>query len=426
MSKRRPHSLSRQKSRERRNRRSKIEQLETRLMLDGGGWQNPARPLDVNNDGQATAYDALLVINQLSRNGVSTPLGERPSRLSKYFDTSGDGNVSALDALQVINGLNRAGGGPVYPTLRAEGESELAPAGFISMMLGVLPGDDSQLVELSTQRTFGAEDFNELGFFVTDDAEGYVDGLAPEHPDYPQAVFDKQERHVVHSRLGLARDSHTVTFTAGQHIGVYIMQEAVGGGVSEDHLQVTTEDANSMSIGWEMFASPSSIYSVGNRGYDDVKVTVEVGEPYDPNATPVIEPIADQTIDELSELTLTIQISDADHERRDLSIEYINGPGVLVSDDTSLSYTWTPTEAEGPGEYEFSFRVTDPEGASTTETFAISVLEVNQTPVLQPIQDLNVEPGETVTFTAVATDADVPANALTYSLGDDAPPGASI
>ncbi len=70
-------------------------------------WTNPIDATDVNEDGQTTALDALLIINALRRNGGNLVLdGPRPL-LMDYLDVNGDGGVSAVDALQVINQMNR-------------------------------------------------------------------------------------------------------------------------------------------------------------------------------------------------------------------------------------------------------------------------------------------------------------------------------
>lgn len=64
---------------------------------------NPNHPLDVNNDLQVTAADALEVIHWINRESYggndldATPL--------QYPDVNGDGKVSAMDALAVINRL---------------------------------------------------------------------------------------------------------------------------------------------------------------------------------------------------------------------------------------------------------------------------------------------------------------------------------
>ena len=52
--------------------------------------------------------------------------------------------------------------------------------------------------------------------------------------------------------------------------------------------------------------------------------------------------------------------------------------------------------------------------------------EVNQAPVLAAIGNKSVDEGSLLTFTASATDADLPANNLSFSLDSSAPAGATI
>ena len=63
---------------------------------------------------------------------------------------------------------------------------------------------------------------------------------------------------------------------------------------------------------------------------------------------------------------------------------------------------------------------------SDDETLQITVAEVNQPPVLAAIGAKSVDEGALLSFTAAATDPDLPANTLTYSLDAGAPAGASI
>jgi hypothetical protein len=128
-----------------------MESLEQRTMLNAT-WQNPARPLDVNNDGHASPIDALLIINRLNANSdlEIAALPARSHGLEPYYDLNGDGYVSPIDALLIINALNARGNEEIYSTARVEGGSEPAPAGFTSMILGNVPGDRSQLISVST------------------------------------------------------------------------------------------------------------------------------------------------------------------------------------------------------------------------------------------------------------------------------------
>ncbi len=91
--------------RQSRDRNLRIESLESRLLL-AAEFRNPVDHLDVNNSGTITALDALVVINDIVRNGAGQlPVVRDPRRA--FIDTSGDNRNSGLDALRVINFLSR-------------------------------------------------------------------------------------------------------------------------------------------------------------------------------------------------------------------------------------------------------------------------------------------------------------------------------
>jgi hypothetical protein len=93
--------------------------------------------------------------------------------------------------------------------------------------------------------------------------------------------------------------------------------------------------------------------------------------------------------------------------------------------ETSGEFKWTPTEAQGPGTYVFSIRVSD--GVDyTDEAITIDVAEVNQDPLLGAIGDRSVYEGQTLGFTLTATDDDVPANKLAYTIKSGAQEGMTL
>ncbi len=155
-------------------------------------------------------------------------------------------------------------------------------------------------------------------------------------------------------------------------------------------------------------------------------VTITVNEV---NVAPVLAPIGDQSVDEGEELTFIAAATDADQPANGLTFSLDAGAPAGASIDPATGvFSWTPSEADGPGSFDVTVRVTDDGNPSlaASETVTITVNEVNVAPVLAPIGDQSVDEGEELTFIAAATDADQPANGLTFSLDAGAPAGASI
>jgi uncharacterized repeat protein (TIGR02543 family) len=139
---------------------------------------------------------------------------------------------------------------------------------------------------------------------------------------------------------------------------------------------------------------------------------------------PILHPLANQTVNELTPLSYLVLTNPPSTVR--FSLEP-GAPAGAAIDPTNGLFTWTPTEAQGPSTNLIGVRATDagPSGPFATTSFSVVVNEVNTAPVLAPIGDITVLAGDSVTFTATATDADLPANTLTFSLAS-APTGASI
>ena len=144
------------------------------------------------------------------------------------------------------------------------------------------------------------------------------------------------------------------------------------------------------------------------------------------NDAPVLDPIGNQTVDELSELTFIATASDIEMQTQTLTFSLIGAPaGAVITAEGVAS--WTPTEAQGPGTYGLTVRVCDSgmPALCDEEEIQITVAEVNAAPVLAPIGHQIVELLDTLTFTASASDEDLPAQALVFSLVG-APVGAVI
>jgi len=142
------------------------------------------------------------------------------------------------------------------------------------------------------------------------------------------------------------------------------------------------------------------------------------------NAAPVLASLGDKTTDEETLLTFTADASDP--EGQELTFSLSSAPQGAIIDPATGVFTWTPTESQGPGNYTMEVVVTDSLGSSDSETITVTVNEVNNAPVLSQIGDKTVDEGNTLSFTASATDLDFPYQPLTFSLSPAAPLGASI
>ena len=147
------------------------------------------------------------------------------------------------------------------------------------------------------------------------------------------------------------------------------------------------------------------------------------------NVTPVLRPIAPLTINEGGQATFTTTATDSDQPPQTLTFSL--GPGAPAGTSINAAtgvFAWNTTEANGPSANTIRVRVTDngvlPQTAE--QDVVIVVNEVNSSPTIGPIPIQTVREGETLTFSVSATDPDVPANAIQFSLGAGVPQGVAI
>ncbi len=144
------------------------------------------------------------------------------------------------------------------------------------------------------------------------------------------------------------------------------------------------------------------------------------------NLAPVLPVQTNRTINELVLLTVTNTATDADLPANALTYTLENPPtGAVI--DTNGIITWTPSEAQGPGVFTLKTILAD-DGSpqlKATNTFTVTVAEVNNPPQLAPIADIVLVAGRTLLVTNLATDPDLPPQTLTFSLLS-APRGATL
>jgi hypothetical protein len=112
------------------------------------------------------------------------------------------------------------------------------------------------------------------------------------------------------------------------------------------------------------------------------------------NRAPVVEPIEPIVVTELETVVLDVEASDPDGDS--LSITY-----PLLFDDTGV---WQ-TQRGDAGSYDLNLVVTDGT-ANVVVPVLITVTEVNLPPVVEPIEPITVDEGETIVIDVVANDPD--------------------
>jgi Ca2+-binding RTX toxin-like protein len=186
----------------------------------------------------------------------------------------------------------------------------------------------------------------------------------------------------------------------------------VDGGGGEDTLVV---DAGGLATAIDSTrAAVAGRPAVGLAGVERAGVPTKLaGVPFAPG-------VADATL-------LTFPAGDPAQLAPGVVFSLIGAPAGAAIDPATGVFTWTPGEALAPGAYPVTVRADD--GAVAVDlAMTVVVSEGNQSPVLAgvPTGTASVPEGAPYTFTATATDPDVPTQSLTLSAAEDLPAGAAF
>jgi len=147
------------------------------------------------------------------------------------------------------------------------------------------------------------------------------------------------------------------------------------------------------------------------------------------NTSPLLLVPGAQTVNVGSKLTFIVSATDPDPLPDFVTISCDNCAQLGASFDSSTgNFTWVPSSLQGPGNYLAILTATDhllPQ-LSDTKSVGIHVDKPSLPPSLAAIRDWTIDDETLLTFKANATDLNIPPAALTFSLGTDAPLGASI
>src|SRR6266850_1131075 len=151
------------------------------------------------------------------------------------------------------------------------------------------------------------------------------------------------------------------------------------------------------------------------------------------NTPPTVTPPGNKTTNELVNLAFPVVASDPDAGQTltySLTLGSPAATGATINSATG-AFSWTPTEVQGPGIYPVTVTATDnatPTPGSGSASFSITVNEVNTAPVVTSPGNRVVDELANLAFTVTATDGDLPAQTITWTLtmGTPAATGATI
>lgn len=134
----------------------------------------------------------------------------------------------------------------------------------------------------------------------------------------------------------------------------------------------------------------------------------------------------DQSVSTEEDTPVDITLEGFDPENGyNIAYEIVSNPAHGELSGTAPNVTYTP-DTDYVGADSFTFRTSDDKNAkSNVKTVSITVTSLNDDPILNPIGNKSVDELVELAFTATATDIDLPADSLTFSL-EGSPAGANI
>jgi hypothetical protein len=146
------------------------------------------------------------------------------------------------------------------------------------------------------------------------------------------------------------------------------------------------------------------------------------------NTAPFLASINSQNVNEGALVSCNALAADIDRPAQALSFSLGAGAPSGAAITTNGSFTWTPTEAQGPGNYNIFVIVSDNGSPSLSETQIVNIVvnELNSAPVLAAMTSHSIIPGQAFSFTATAMDSDIPVQTLTYAIISGTPNGATF
>lgn len=166
-------------------------------------------------------------------------------------------------------------------------------------------------------------------------------------------------------------------------------------------------DASTKTFSWTPNYNQAGIYAevhfevTDGKATDSKDVTITVNNVKTP---PELAPIGSRIVRE-SRL-LTFKVSADDPDSNELTFSASNLPEGATFDASTKTFRWWPTYFQAKVYAGIHFEVSDGE-LSDYEDITITVQNVNRPPIISPIQDKTVNPGNLLTLTVTTTDPDI-------------------
>ena len=223
----------------------------------------------------------------------------------------------------------------------------------------------------------------------------------------------------------LVNDGYTVNEDSTSNLAV-LVNDSDPDGTPLTLVSVSTTNGTAAAVGTNVVYTPAPNFSGTNSlTYLATDGTVTNSA----LITVVVQPVNDaplafsQSVTNLEDTALPLTLTGADVDGPVTNFVLVSLPAHGTLSGSGANITYTPsTNYDGPDG--FTFSVFDG-SLYATGMVSITVLPVNDPPVLAPISDQTILAGRTLVVTNSASDADLPAQTLTYSLLS-APAGVSI
>jgi len=125
------------------------------------------------------------------------------------------------------------------------------------------------------------------------------------------------------------------------------------------------------------------------------------------NRAPVMNEVANKTVNENNKLSFVVGGSDPDSEDAGkLVFTTTNLPQGATFNSDSLQFTWTPTYEQSGISENVTFTIQDPSGLSHNATMSITVTHVNRSPILAEIEPQTVEENAPLAISLQGSDPD--------------------